>query len=57
MGKGCRRRPRLVSREEYEFRWDYGEGKYPDMNLIEFNKRVDEIRVNQTMRRSNNERV
>ena len=57
MGKGCRRRPRLVSREEYEFRWDYGEGKYPDMNLIEFNKRVDEIRVNQTMRRSNNERI
>ena len=43
-GKGSKRRPCLVSREEYVFRWDYGIGKYPDMSIEDFNKRIEEIK-------------
>jgi len=44
MGKGDKRRPCLVSEEELSFRWDYGMGKYPNMTIIEFNQKIEEIR-------------
>jgi hypothetical protein len=40
-GKGSERRPCLVSRAEYDLRWEYGQG---GMTLDEFNKRLKEIR-------------
>lgn len=41
MGKGSWRRPRQVSREELDLRYEYGEGK---MSLNRFNRRLKEIR-------------
>ena len=35
---------RLISYEEYSFKWDYGMGKYPNMTIEEFNKKIKEIR-------------
>jgi len=40
-GKGDKRRPRLVSREEYDLRWDYGMGK---ISRRTFEERLREIR-------------
>lgn len=44
MGKGSRPRPQLISNEEKDFRWDYADGKYSDMGIEEFRKRIKEIR-------------
>ena len=41
MGKGSTPRPRQVSREELNLRWEYAEGK---MTLKQFNQRLMEIR-------------
>lgn len=41
MGKGSKRRPRLVSREEEDLRWDYAQGKIGPRT---FDKRLKEIR-------------
>ena len=43
MGKGSRRRPRQTSREEADFRDDYGRGKIK-ISLREFRKRIKIIR-------------
>jgi hypothetical protein len=40
-GKGDKPRPRQVSQEEYDLRWDYAMGK---MDISEFNERLKEIR-------------
>ncbi len=44
MSKGSNRRPRLVSREELDFRWDYGTGRIPRMTEDAFKQKVKEIR-------------
>ena len=47
MGKGSRRRPRLVSREEEDLRWAYykqGRDGYPKMSKAEFDKRLAELK-------------
>ena len=41
MGKGDKRRPRLVSRAEYELRYSYA---YGDITKEEFLKQLKEIR-------------
>ena len=43
MGKGSGRRPRLVSREEYDLRCDYMNGKL-GITEDEMKKRIGEIR-------------
>jgi len=39
-GKGSKRRPRLISREEEELRWQLAEGK---ISRVTFNKRILEM--------------
>jgi len=43
MGKGSKRRPRQISVEEDNFRWEYAQSENK-MPLDEFNKRIAEIR-------------
>jgi hypothetical protein len=44
MGKGSVQRPTLISEEERIIRWKYACGEYPDMTLIEFRDKIQEIR-------------
>ena len=41
MSKGSQRRPRQVSREEEDLRWEYAT---TDMSLIEFNRKLRRIK-------------
>jgi len=41
MGKGSKRRPSCVSKEELDLRYEYAEG---GMTLEEFNRRLEEIK-------------
>ena len=41
MGKGSKKRPCCISKEELELRWAYA---YGEMTLEEFNRRLEEIK-------------
>ena len=44
MGKGSKRRPRLISKEEEIFRWKYAMGEYPGMEEWEFHEKIKILR-------------
>lgn len=43
-GKGDTPRPLSISREEYDFRWDYAFGQVPPMSDEAFKQKIEEIR-------------
>jgi len=50
MGKGSKRRPCLVSKEEEKLRWDYLQGKL-NISSEEMQRRVKEVRKRKGLKR------